>query len=154
MEGDFKDDSIAETKEAKEDFLHKINLEALKKELGMDSAESIGSFVKMKNPKGVYNWAKPQSNHGTRPVYDAAIRLLRAGATVETLFGVDYKPKQTAPSVPSPDFIAAHPDLLEGLQEQFIAGLKKKGIFSEDNIRDIVRQEIDRLLPGKTDPKI
>lgn len=154
MEGDFKDDSIAETKEVKEDFLHKINLETLKKELGMDSAESIGSFVKMKNPKGVYNWAKPQSNHGTRPVYDAAIRLLRAGATVETLFGVDYKPKQTAPAVPSPDFIAAHPDLLEGLQEQLIADLKKRGVFSEDNIRDIVRQEIERLLPGKTDLKI
>ena len=134
-------------------FLHKIDLESLKKETGL-TIDEIGELVEIKNHKGVYNWAKSQIDHGTRPSFNALVKLLLAGATTKTLFGVDYKPKQAAPAVPSPDFVAAHPDLIEGFQEQLIADLKKKGIFSEDNIRDIVRQEIGRLLPGKTDPKI
>ena len=71
-----------------DDFLHKIDLKALQKELGM-SAEGIGRFLQMKNPKGVYNWSKEKSP-GTRPSYNAIVRLLQKGATVETLFGVDY----------------------------------------------------------------
>lgn len=71
-----------------DDFLHKIDLKALQKELGMN-AEGIGRFLQMKNPKGVYNWSKEKSP-GTRPSYNAIVRLLQKGATVETLFGVDY----------------------------------------------------------------
>lgn len=71
-----------------DDFLHKIDLKALQKELGM-SAEGIGRFLQMKNPKGIYNWSKEKSP-GTRPSYNAIVRLLQKGATVETLFGVDY----------------------------------------------------------------
>ena len=55
------------------------------------STESIGRFLQMKNPKGVYNWSKDKSAYGTRPSYNDIIRLLQKGATVETLFGVDYK---------------------------------------------------------------
>lgn len=68
--------------------MHKIDLKALQKELGM-SAEGIGRFLQMKNPKGIYNWSKEKSP-GTRPSYNAIVRLLQKGATVETLFGVDY----------------------------------------------------------------
>ena len=74
-----------------EDFLHKIDLKVLQKETEIDSAEDIGRFLQMKNPKGVYNWAKNKSVHGTRPSFNDVIRLLKKGATVETLFGVDYK---------------------------------------------------------------
>lgn len=132
-------------------YLHNIDLKSLSKETGLNYKE-LAQLAKI-GPKVVYKWHYSH-NDSSRPDYNALVRLLQLGATTETLFGVTCKPKQTAPSVPSPDFIAAHPDLLEGLQEQLIADLKKRGIFSEDNIRDIVRQEIDRLLPGKTDPKI
>ena len=132
-------------------YLHNIDLKSLSKETGLNYKE-LAQLAKI-GPKVVYKWHYSH-NDSSRPDYNALVRLLQLGATTETLFGVTCKPKQTAPAVPSPDFIAAHPDLLEGLQEQLIADLKKRGIFSEDNIRDIVRQEIDRLLPGKTDPKI
>lgn len=136
--------------------MHKISIKKISEDTGL-SAEEVAKLAGIKTAKNLGKWAQSKPD-GARPNYNAFVRLFQAGATVETLFGVDYKPKQTAPAVPSPDFIAAHPDLLEGLQEQLMtdimADLKKKGIFSEDNIRDIVRQEIDRLLPGKTDPKI
>jgi len=61
-------------------FLHKIDLDALQKEVGM-TIDEIGALIEMKNPKGIYNWAKGQDNHGTRPSYNALIRLLLAGAT-------------------------------------------------------------------------
>ena len=74
------------------DFLHKISLESLQKELGM-SIEDIGKYVNLKNPKGVYKWSKDSEDYGTRPSYNALIRLLQKGATVETLFGVEYEKK-------------------------------------------------------------
>lgn len=132
-------------------YLHNIDLKSLSKETGLNYKE-LAQLAKI-GPKVVYKWHYSH-NDSSRPDYNALVRLLQLGATTETLFGVTCKPRHDAPAVPSPDFIAAHPDLLEGLQEQLIADLKKKGIFSEDNIRDIVRQELDRLLPGKTDPKI
>ena len=47
----------------------------------------------MKNPKGVYKWAKSQDENGSRPSYNALIKLLEEGASVETLFGVEYRKK-------------------------------------------------------------
>lgn len=69
--------------------MHKINLNDLQKEVGIESAEGIGIFLQMKNPKGVYNWAKDKCTYGTRPSYNDIIRLLQKGATTKTLFGVD-----------------------------------------------------------------
>ena len=45
----------------------------------------------MKNPKGVYNWAKDKDVHGSRPSFNDIIRLLQKGASVKTLFGVERK---------------------------------------------------------------
>lgn len=72
------------------DFLHKIDLDTLQKEMNK-SLDEIGALVKMKNPKGVYKWSKSQDDYGTRPSYNAIVRLLQGGASVETLFGVEYK---------------------------------------------------------------
>lgn len=134
------------------DYLHKISIKKLSEDTGL-SAEEVAKLAGIKTAKNLGKWAQSKPD-GSRPNYNAFVRLFQAGATVETLFGVEYKPKQAAPAVPSPDFLAAHPDLLEGLQEQLMADLKAKGVFSEDKIRDIVRQEIDRLYPAKPDPKI
>lgn len=73
-----------------EEFLHNIDIEKLKKEVGLD-IDGIGSLASLRNPKGVYKWAKSKENDGTRPQFNAIVKLLEKGATVETLFGVDYK---------------------------------------------------------------
>lgn len=138
-------------KEVKE-FLHKINIDKLKNELQKD-VPSIADLVEI-GENGVYKWAWNKSDNGARPSYNALIQLLRAGATVETLFGVSYKPKQFTALAPLPEFIKAHPELLEGLREQLMEDFREKGIFSEDEVRDIVRQEICRLNPDKNDDKI
>ena len=39
-----------------------------------------------------------KSKNGNRPKYNAAVRLLRAGATVETLYGVEYKRPSPPPT--------------------------------------------------------
>lgn len=66
-------------------FLHKINLETLKKETGM-GLDEIAQLVGV-GPKVVYKW---QYNHkdGSSPDFNAVIKLLEKGASTETLFGV------------------------------------------------------------------
>lgn len=100
------------------DFLHKISLESLQKELGM-SIEDIGKYVNLKNPKGVYKWSKDSEDYGTRPSYNALIRLLQKGATVETLFGVEYEKKVFEKSKKNPNLY--DPEFFEGLQKSIDA---------------------------------
>lgn len=106
------------------DFLHKIDLETLKKEVGL-SIEEIGNLAQLKNPKGVYNWSKDKANNGTRPPYNAVIRLLQKGATVETLFGVEYRGR----SVPAE--VAGNPEFLAGM-EHALTDMKARGIIREE----------------------
>lgn len=106
------------------DFLHKIDLETLKKEVGL-SIEEIGNLAQLKNPKGVYNWSKDKANNGTRPPYNAVIRLLEKGATVETLFGVEYRGR----SVPAE--VAGNPEFLAGV-EHALTDMKARGIIREE----------------------
>lgn len=126
--------------DSKEDFLHCINLENLKKEVSLD-LDGIAKIVSMKNSKGVYKWSKYQFDSGTRPSYNALIKLLKAGATVETLFGVDYKGPVKPPVLGSslPPEIANDPDFLAGqnqalkdieakIEARITAKLKAKGI--------------------------
>ena len=116
--------------------MHKINLNILQKEVGIESAEGIGNFLEMKNPKGVYNWSKDKSTYGSRPSYNDIIRLLQKGATVETLFGVEYAKMHPAPSVVPPD-VACNSEFQKGLQkaieakvnEAVAAALKAKGLL-------------------------
>lgn len=109
------------------DFLHKINLELLKKETGL-SIEGIGELSQMKNPKGVYNWSKDKANNGTRPSYNAIVRLLENGATVETLFGVDYVRKKPVEPSPPPH-VLNDPEFKESLEDLMVDILKKKGVL-------------------------
>ena len=91
-----KEKSVKKEK-PKEVFLGKVNLNNLKKELGFKKVEDIGSFVKLSNPKNAYNWGKEKDNHGTRPSYNAIVQMLQNGATVESLFGVEYNRGFTYP---------------------------------------------------------
>ena len=72
-------------------FLHAINLDALKKETGMN-IEELAALAGV-GPKVVYKWAYMHKD-SSRPDFNAVVRLLQKGATVETLFGVEYNPKK------------------------------------------------------------
>lgn len=61
------------------------------------NVDEIGALAKLKNSNGVYKWAKSSDNDGTRPSFNAIVRLLRAGATTKTLFGVDAAVHHPAP---------------------------------------------------------
>ena len=103
----------------KEDFLHQIDLDALKKEVGMN-VDEIGALAKLKNSNGVYKWAKTSDNDGTRPSFNAIVRLLRAGATTKTLFGVDY----AATHQPAPE-PAENREPIDYQDPKFLAALEK-----------------------------
>ena len=138
-------------------FLHDIDVNSLKNELKMDVSD-IAKLAEI-SENGVYKWSWDKFKNGTRPSYNAIVRLLQKGATVETLFGVDYAAThQSAPehvsAAPSPEFLKAHPELLEGMREQLVEDLMKKDLVPKDQVKDIVRQELERILPGKTPDKI
>ena len=120
------------------DFLHKIDLETLKKEVGL-SIEEIGNLAQLKNPKGVYNWSKDKANNGTRPPYNAVIRLLQKGATVETLFGVEYRGR----SVPAE--VSENPEFLAGV-EHALSDMKARGIIREEVEQAIADMKAKGLL--------
>lgn len=69
-------------------FLQKVDLDALQKETGMDLKE-LASLAGI-GPKVIYKWAYMHKD-SSRPDYNAIVRLIERGATVETLFGVAYR---------------------------------------------------------------
>lgn len=119
-------------------YLQKVNLEALQKETGLTLAE-IAELANI-GPKVVYKWRYLHKD-GSRPDYNTIVRLLLKGATVETLFGVEYKPNAVQnSSVTPPAELANDPDFQKGLQQSIdakvsaavkaeIAALKSKGIL-------------------------
>lgn len=118
-------------------FLHSINLDALKKETGK-TIEEIAKLVGI-GPKVVYKWQYMHKD-GSRPDFNAVIKLLQAGASTETLFGISSKPQQPASVLPS--------EFVEGFREQLMEDFMKKGLVPKDQVKDIVRQELERLLPS------
>lgn len=74
-----------------EEFLHNIDVNALKSELELD-VQDIAELAGI-TENGVYKWAWPKVKNGTRPTYNAILRMLERGATVKTLFGVEYTKK-------------------------------------------------------------
>ena len=112
----------------KDGFLAKVDLEELKKELGMSSAEEIGAFLNLANPKGVYNWNKEQDNHGTRPSYNSLVRMLRKGATPKTLFGVECKDFSSATCSNQDKILYESPEFKQGVARA-IEDLKKMGVI-------------------------
>ena len=69
------------------DFLHKIDLKALSAETGL-SLEEIAKIAGINDPKNLSKWKQGKPD-GSRPKYNAIVRLLKNGATTKTLFGVD-----------------------------------------------------------------
>ena len=69
-------------------YLQKVNLDALQEETGMNLAE-LAKLAEI-GPKVIYKWAYMHKD-SSRPSYNALVKLFERGATVETLFGVEYK---------------------------------------------------------------
>lgn len=68
---------------------------------------------------------KDKASNGTRPPYNAVIRLLEKGDTVETLFGVEYKGRYV------PAEVSENPDFQAGVVKA-LADKKARGIILEE----------------------
>lgn len=126
--------------------MHKISIEKLSKDTGLP-VEEIAKLAGIAEARNLGKWAQEKPN-GSRPNYNAIVRLLQKGATVETLFGVDYAATHQPASVLPPEFVKANPEVIEGIREQLMEDLMKKGLVPEEQVKDIVRQEVERLLPS------
>lgn len=116
-------DQSCKKKKAEEELLHNIDLEALKKETNL-SLDEIASLSGIKDSKNLGKWAQGKPN-GSRPNYNAIIRLFQAGATVETLFGVEYNPKKPDATERKPiDF--KNPEFL-AMVKNALAEMKQNG---------------------------
>jgi hypothetical protein len=112
--------------ETENKYLQKVNLEALQKETGLDM-KGLADLAEIGH-KVVYKWAYLHKD-SSRPDYNAIVRLLQKGATVETLFGVDYAAihnlvPANQPAVPSE--IARDSEFQEGLQAAMDAKIEAK----------------------------
>lgn len=105
-------------KKAEEELLHNIDLEALEKETNL-SLDEIAALSRIKDPKNLGKWSQGKPN-GSRPNYNAIVRLLRAGATTKTLFGVDA----AATHQPAPES-AENREPIDYQDPKFLAALEK-----------------------------
>ena len=106
------------------DFLHKINLDALKKESGL-TLEAIAELSGISDAKNLGKWAQDKGKGGSRPNYNALIRLIENGVTVKTLFGVEPKEKKVLDAVPE-EFDT--PEFRDGVLRA-IKEMKEKGLL-------------------------
>lgn len=125
--------------EPKFDFGHYIDRKHWKQK---DAVAALGVSTGL-----VGSWAS-----GTAiPSYDKIVKLIGCGITAQELFGEELGnllienslPVQPASVLP-PEFLKAHPELMADI----MAGLKEKGLVPEEKVKEIVRQEIERLLPN------
>ena len=113
-------------KRMENEFLHKINLEALKKESGL-TPEEIAKIAGISDAKNIGKWAQDKEKGGSRPNYNALVRLLENGVTVETLFGVNYVSASERQKVFSSELLG---------DEEFQRGVQKAIEARVDSVMD------------------
>lgn len=107
------------------EFLHRINIEALKKELNLD-VPSIAKLAGI-SENGVYKWAWPKESNGARPSFNAVIKLLQAGASSETLFGIKTQPFAVPPEIANdPEFRAGFQKAIDAIDAKVDAAISAK----------------------------
>ncbi len=84
--------------EDEESYLQKVDLKKLSEETGLDY-QGICNLVGIKEVKNLYKWTGMKMKGNGRPKYNAIVRLFEKGASVETLFGVAYKPSANSTGV-------------------------------------------------------
>lgn len=108
------------------EFLHKISLEILKKETNL-TPEEIASLSGITDAKNLGKWSQDKERGGSRPNYNALVRLLEKGATTKTLFGVEQAPANTLREIPPHlEKILKNPEFIAGLEAAYNAEVMKK----------------------------
>lgn len=74
--------------EVENDFLHRINIHDLVKETGK-TLDELAKLAGIKESRNLAKWSQSKEKGGSRPSFNAVVRLLSAGASTMTLFGVN-----------------------------------------------------------------
>ena len=83
----------------------------------------------------INRWEKDKAHNGNRPVYNAIAKMFKEGATVETLFGVEYAEMHSLKNIAPPEFLeglkgAKDPEsALNALVERKILEMKERGLI-------------------------
>ena len=139
-------DQPCKKKKAEEELLHNIDLDALEKETNL-SLDEIAALSRIKDPKNLGKWSQGKPN-GSRPNYNAIVRLLRAGATTKTLFGVDYAATHQPAPASEPDnspIDYSDPKFQEGF-EKTLAGMKARGMIKDEVAKTIAEMKANGEL--------
>lgn len=113
------------------EFLHEINVSKLLEETGL-TISGLSELID-KEVQTINRWGKDKEHKGNRPIYNAIIKMLRKGATVETLFGVEYAKMHGIENIAPTEFLeglkgAKDPEsALNALVERKIMEMKSKG---------------------------
>lgn len=75
------------------DFKHSVNVDLLSLETGL-TIEEIAQKSGIKEGRNLGKWKQSKKKGGIRPTYEAIATLFDCGASVESLFGIEYKPKR------------------------------------------------------------
>lgn len=115
------------------EFLHEINVSKLLKETGMDIS-GLSSLLEIE-VQTIKRWEKDKAHNGNRPLYNAIVKMLRKGATIETLFGVEYAKMHGIENIAPTEFLeglkgAKDPEsALNAIVERKILEMKDKGLI-------------------------
>jgi transcriptional regulator with XRE-family HTH domain len=107
------------------EFLHKISLELLKKETNL-TLEEIASLSGITDAKNLGKWSQDKERGGSRPNFNALVKLLRKGATTKTLFGVEQEVVNNVEIPPHIEKILKNPEFIAGLEAAYNAEVVKK----------------------------
>ncbi|MBR4348044.1 MAG: helix-turn-helix transcriptional regulator [Fibrobacter sp.] len=122
--------------EPKFDFGHYIDRKHWKQK---DAVAALGVSTGL-----VGSWAS-----GTAiPSYDKIVKLIGCGITAQELFGEELGNLLIENSLPAQPASVLPPEFVEGFREQLMEDFMKKGLVPEEKVKEIVRQEIERLLPS------
>lgn len=106
------------------EFLHKINLDALKKETNL-SPDEIASLSGITDPKNLGKWSQDKSRGGSRPNYNAIVRLIGKGDTTRTLFGIEQIQTKAVEIPPHIERILKNPQFIAALSAAYDAEREK-----------------------------
>lgn len=113
-------------KENENKYLQKVDLKRLQKEVGM-TIRQIAALAGI-GYKVVYKWSYLHQD-SSRPDYNVIVQLLQRGATVQTLFGVDYDGiHHNIPMSANAQEIFNSPEFQDGLNKAVENAVKKKAI--------------------------
>lgn len=106
-------------------FVHKIDFGKVLEETGLDMKALCARLGITR--RVVNSWSKSKEDGGSRPDFNAVAVLLESGATVETLFGVEYKKMHREFIVPhSTQDVFSSPEFMTMVNAK-IQEIKKKG---------------------------